>query len=234
VAAGQSGELVARSAPGLRDYRRRLRALHAKNPFKQQYTEPPVSESSEFGASSGGATSASAASPAPAEPITAPSAGGEGSTTTTETTTQGKLAYYSYAIDVRVVPTGQQSGSGDAGKSSGNPTIRRNLPELTMLPSRSTPAATYMGASKDGKKALFLISSDVQAVFGDGRCVVGTQTCQLLAVEPGLPQTFVYGPANRTFKIELLKVHLVRTENLNRAPLGKSKPKPAPRHSNGD
>ena len=42
-------------------------------------------------------------------------------------------------------------------------------------------------------------------------------------MEPGVPETFVYGGENRTFKIELLKVHLVTTNKLNRAPLGKPK-----------
>jgi hypothetical protein len=44
-------------------------------------------------------------------------------------------------------------------------------------------------------------------------------------MEPGLPQTFVYGGEGRTYKIELLKVHLVTTDKLNRAPLGKPKKK---------
>src|SRR5664279_1837749 len=34
----QTGHLVATSAPGLRDYRRRLKHLTAKDPFKQQYS----------------------------------------------------------------------------------------------------------------------------------------------------------------------------------------------------
>ena len=83
--------------------------------------------------------------------------------------------------------------------------MRRNLPELTMLPSRETPAIIYMGSTKDGKKALMTVSSDVQAIFGDAKCVLGSETCQLLVMEPGLPETFVYGGDGRTYKIELLK-----------------------------
>ena len=40
-------------------------------------------------------------------------------------------------------------------------TVRRNLPELTQLPSRKTPAAVFMGVTTDGKKALMLVSSNV-------------------------------------------------------------------------
>jgi hypothetical protein len=225
-----TGVLVAKSAPGLRDYRRRLRHMRATDPFKQQYT----AEEQE-GASS--ATSSTGISE-------------EESSVTTETTTTetyepsstppsetggepvpgaGKLTYFSYAIDVRVVPGGSQEGETEAG--SDKATVRRNLPELTMLPSRETPAAVYMGSTKDGKKALMLISSNVEAIFGDGKCVLGSDSCQLLAMEPGVPETFVYGGEGRTFKIELLKVHLVTTDKLNRAPLGKPKDKQKPKKS---
>lgn len=216
-----SGVLIAKSAPGLRDYKRRLNRMEASNPFKQQYSAEEAESKGESSSSEGSV-----------------SAEGEstGSTTYTPTETSvpsspsptetggepdpGNLTYFSYAIDVRVVPgSSQTSGSG------GDAQVRRNLPELTMLPSRNTPAAVYMGSTKDGKKALMLISSDVQAIFGDGKCVLGSDSCELLAMEPGIPETFVYGGAGRTFKIELLKIHLVTTDKLNRAPLGKPKQK---------
>jgi hypothetical protein len=92
-----------------------------------------------------------------------------------------------------------------------------------MLPSRETPALIYMGSSKDGKKALMMVSSNVVAIFGDGKCVLGSDSCQLLALEPGVPETLIYGGAGKTYKIELLKIHLVTTDKLNRAPLGKPK-----------
>ena len=95
------------------------------------------------------------------------------------------LTYYSYAIDVRVVSGGGSQGgsaqsestqSGMASTSKSKPhdaQVRHNLPELTMLPSRKTPAAIFMGVSKDGKKALLLLSSSVDSVFGEGLCVLG-------------------------------------------------------------
>jgi hypothetical protein len=70
-----------------------------------------------------------------------------------------------------------------------------------------------------------LVSSDVTSIFGDSACVVGSQTCQLLALEPGLPETVVFGPNARTYRIELLKVRLETTDHLNRAPLGKPHPR---------
>jgi hypothetical protein len=220
-----SGVLVAKSAPGLREFDRRLRRLNAKDPFKQQTAGEGESSSAttagETEAAPGESTNStgfSSESPpeAPVPSSTPSESSGE------PTPGPGNLTYFSYAIDVRVV-TGSAQDSGSSSNSSGNSSVRRNLPELTMLPSRDTPAAVYMGSTKDGKKALMLISSDVQAIFGDGKCVLGSDSCELLAMEPGVPETFVYGGAGRTFKIELQKIHLVTTDKLNRAPLGKPK-----------
>jgi hypothetical protein len=211
-AGGRSAALVATSAPGLRDYRHRLDGLHAKDPFKQQFSEEESASEGTEGSSSTSSSTTETASPT----TTFPSGEPEG------TPGPGRLTYYSYAIDVRVAGGGSpEGGSSDPKKA----TVRRNLPELTMLPSRETPALIYMGSTRDGKKALMLISSDVDAIFGDAKCVLGSQTCELLAMEPGLPETFVYGGAGRTYKIELLKIHLVETDKLNRAPLGKPKKK---------
>jgi hypothetical protein len=228
------GQLVAESAPGLRDFRRRLRGLSPKNPFRQQFTGE-----SEGGAGAGEtSTGAGATETGTTGSSEVPSSGGTTGTTgtgTEETTVHRTLTYYSYAIDIRVSTQGesgqsQHSGPGPTPKAPETSpprqwTTRHNLPELTMLPSRQTPAVIYMGSTKDGEKALMLISSDVTSIFGDATCVLGSKTCELLAMEPGVPETFVYGPAGRTFKIELLKIHLVESKKLNRAPLGEPKKK---------
>lgn len=150
---------------------------------------------------------------------------------------QANLKWFSYAIDVRVVSHGSASasvstesepgveaepGAEDGSSAAGKSTVRHNLPELTMIPSRETPALVYMGSTKDGKKALMLVSSDVKAIFGDAPCVLGSQTCQLLAMEPELPETIVYGATGKTYTIELRKIRLVETSKINRAPLGES------------
>jgi len=214
VRESSSGELVAKATPGLRDYRKRLSRMEAEDPFEQQYDAESgdeasggstVIESESTGGSSFGPASEPSAptSPAPLDENGEPN--------------PDRLTYFSYAIDVRVTPGGSPDWEGETGK----PQVRRNLPELTMLPSRETPALIYMGSTKDGKKALMMVSSDVEGIFGDAKCALGSDSCQLLVMEPGIPTTFVYGGAGRTFKIELLKVHLVATDELNRAPLGK-------------
>jgi hypothetical protein len=211
-AGGQPGELVAKSAPGLRDYRRRLDHRQAKDPFEQHHTGPSSSAEGETGGGTEGVSGEPPSEPSKTEPPSeTEGGGGEG------TPVPGELTYYSYAIDVRV--------SGGSQEGNGKVTVRRNLPELTMLPSRETPAIVYMGSTKDGKKAVMTVSSDVKAIFGDAKCALGSESCELLVMEPGLPETFVYGGAGRTYKIELLKIHLVESDKLNRAPLGKPKKK---------
>lgn len=192
-------------APGLRDYHRRLRERHATNPFTPPPSAaPPQSASSQ----SSVAESSSSAS------VTSSS----GSATENGSTTSGeapsfvhlKTRYYSHAIDVRVVNVASTSSKATATKSE--PIVRHNLPALTKLPGDKTPAAVYLGTSSNGTKAVLLISSNVQALAGKNRCVLGAPgVCQLLELEPGSPETFVYGPNGRTFRIMLLKVHLVVT-----------------------
>lgn len=220
-----TGELVAKAAPGLRDYRRRLNELQEKDPFVQQFSggggEGGSASSSEV--SSGGSatptessfTSPETSSPSPTSepPSDEPSPDSPG------------ITWFSYAMDVRVVSLGEAGSSSQNGANENNTSVRHNLPELTVLPSRDAPAAIYMGVTKDGKKALMMISDQVQGIFGDATCVLGSTSCQLLAMEPGLPVTFVYGPAERTFRIEILKLRLLNTDHLNRAPLGSGKDK---------
>lgn len=247
---GGAEELVAKSAPGLRAYQRRLDHLKSKNPFRQQYRNGEKSgEGGSAGAGSGGGSTGTTSGGETTGEVEGGGSGGSGGSGNSSGGSgnssggHGELTWYSYAIDVKVTTGGAEGNSlssdggtatgalaeeaeggesGGKGGSGGRKTqIRKNLPELTMLPSREAPALTYMGSTKDGKKALMLISSDVTALFGDAKCVIGSSTCQLLALEVGLPETVVYGANNRTFKIELLKIRPVATKKLNKAPIGK-------------
>ncbi len=235
-----SALVVARSAPGLRDYRQRLRHASAIDPFRQ-----PQSGKSAEAASAGGEESVTVSggsetsvpaeasvpesastlpSPVPAEsvPVEAGTGGGESGNA------GGPARYASNTVDVRIVTV--PGGNEDAAASAKpKPQVQRGLPELTMLPSRKVPAAVFMGTTSDGKKALLLVSSDVESIFGDGQCVVGSKTCQLLALEPGLPETFVYGPQGRTYRIEILKITKKVSAKPNRAPLGATKKKSQPK-----
>jgi hypothetical protein len=206
--------VVAKAAPGLRDYRRRLAKRHAQDPFVQQYASPEDETGAvegEVPAEGGEESSAPTETTEPAETPATPEGNGE-------PPEGGHLQYYSFAIDTRVVPVSSK-------KNKPEPSVRHNLPEMTMLPSRDVPALTFIGVTKDEKKAVMLVSDKVIGLFGDAACIVGSEACQLIALEPGIPETVVYGADSRTYRIELLKLRLIATEKLNKAPLGSSKKK---------
>ena len=221
-----SSLVVTKEAADLRDYKRRLDHLTATDPFASNYTAQENGESTGESSSSSGSSAEGTGTSVPGgEGETSASSGG-GTPATTESG-EREIVYFTYALDVRVVPV-----SVDGKKSKEEPYVRRDLPPLTMLPSRSVPALTYMGPSKDGRKALMLVSSDVTAVFGDATCVVGSEACQLLALEPNVPTTVVFGANARTYRVELLDIRIETTDELNRAPLGDPDapgPKPQPR-----
>lgn len=240
--ASQETLVVARSEPGLRDYRRRLKNYRALDPFADRAAgEEAAAASSEVSGSSSAATTST---PETSESsVEATVIGGE-STASTEThieypgviesesggETVTKTRYATDTIDVRIVTVPHSSAEQKKTKSKPHAEVRRNLRELTMLPARATPAATYIGLTNDGKKALFVVSSDVVSLFGEGTCVIGSQSCQLIALEPGLPETFVYGPAERTYRIELLKIGTTLSSKPHRASLNATEGK---HHSNG-
>lgn len=237
---GRAGTIVvARSEPGLRDYRRRLKDYRALDPFRQQGGEPTAAaeaSASEAAASTPvapteativGEESAPPVAEVPYEspayiPPSPPATESSPEPSTGGGTTHTR--YASSAIDVRIVTVPPHSAEQRQAKGSKAKTqVRHNLPELTMLPARKIPAATFMGLTNDGKKALFVVSSDVVSIFGEAKCLIGSQSCQLLALEPDMPVTFVYGPQERTYRIELLKIDRTYSAKPHRAALGATK-----------
>lgn len=209
--AGPEADLVvAKAMPGLREYKRRFDGEEAHDPFKQQYTK----EGSDSGPRSEPPTEATIESSGGEGSSELPSSGGGGAPD--EEPNRDQLVYYSWVIDVSITP-----GSG-AGESKSEPTVRRDQPLYTSLPSKKVPALTYIGITKDEGKALMLVSDKVTALYGDAVCVQGSEKCQLLALEPGFPVTVVYGADSRTYRIELRKIRLVTTDKLNVAKQGKN------------
>jgi hypothetical protein len=221
AAASTSSLVVAQAAPGLRDYRRRLSGHTAADPFVQRFSGVgeggetasgiPSEATTEASTEAGGSTSGEPSGGSGTETSPAPTGEGNG-----EPSSSGHLKYYSWTIDVRVTPV-------SSGKGKSKATTRQDLPEMTMLPSKSVPALTFVGVTKDEKNAIMLVSDKVTGIFGDATCTVGSEACQLIALEPEIPETIVYGADSRTYRIELLKVKLTETDKLNTAPLGKSK-----------
>lgn len=203
--------VVAKAAPGLREYDSRFEGQTARNPFKQQY--PRDEESSGGGGETPNEATIESSGGSEVSPVPVPS--GDGGAPDEEPN-RDDLTYYSWVIDVSVTP-----GSG-AGENKSEPTVRRDQPLYTSLPSKKVPALTYIGITKDESRALMLVSDKVTSLFGDATCVQGSEKCQLLALEPGFPVTVVYGADSRTYRIELRKVRLVTTDKLNVAEPGEN------------
>jgi hypothetical protein len=181
---------------GIRDYSKRLEQFKTKNPFRQQFqlpevtsstlTEGPIastdatsstSESTDDGgsASTGTATSTTSSTPDTSDPIA-------------RTDTQRELV--THRIDVRVGPSGDLQE-------------REGVKQLSLLPSKGTPVVAFLGASEDGKRALFLVSGDVSAVSGDGRCLPSPSSCSYLTLKEGEQASFDYTPDATTYELRL-------------------------------
>jgi hypothetical protein len=245
VAAGRQGGtiVVARSEPGLRDYRRRLKDYRALDPFRQQDGEanaateaaaPEASPSTPVAPTEATVIEEESSAPAAEAPDEPPAyeppnlpTTESGSSSRPSAGGRTRTRYASSAIDVRIVTVPgrlvEQTEQEKAKKTKPKAQVRRNVPELTMLPARKTPAATFIGLTNDRKKALFVVSSDVVSIFGEAKCVIGSQSCQLLALEPNMPVTFVYGPQERRYRIELLKIDQTYGAKPRRATLGPTK-----------
>ena len=65
----------------------------------------------------------------------------------------------------------------------------RDVARLSPLPSADNPFFVYTGVLKDGKTAVFLLSSDAEAT-GDGHCRPSAKSCQTIEVKQGDTEFF--------------------------------------------
>jgi hypothetical protein len=218
---------VVEATPPLRDYRRRLRARVASNPFKQEYTAPVLkgatlnSESQTSSASSSSSTSETSESGgggeagvgAPPSQTPAPegagggSDGGHGGGGSGGAGGNPDLRLYTWTMKVQISHTETAS---DGTTRMGQPEVRDSVKSLTPLPGAKAPVVTFMGVNPSSGKALLMVSKEVTAVFGDAKCISGTGSCELLEVEKGFPEAFEYGPNHVRYKFKVISIDLVR------------------------
>ena len=221
AAAASGAELtVVRAAPGLRQPRKRLSHLHAKDPFEQHYVNAPVApdptavdSASATSSTSGSGVPVEGATDSPASSVEADSpggapAGGGDSDGGGDAPGKGGLVFYAFAVDVKIVRTETKP---NGGKDSSELPIREGVLPATSLPGDKQQVVTYMGISPKTHKPLFLVSTDVTAVFGDAKCVTGSDSCQLLELEEKLPETFMYGANAVRYKLTVLDIEPVVT-----------------------
>ncbi len=188
---------VVKSAPGLRDYKERLRRRSPANPFKQQHTGP-VLKGSELNETSSTTTTTETSGEGSSDGSGAPSSGGG-----SPTVTPGQLTFFTFAVNVRISKA-RTKPNGVVEQSK--PEDREKVIAPKPLPSPQEPVVTYMGIGAKKHLPLFLVSEDVSAVFGEAECISGTGHCQLIELQPGVPEIFEYGENHVRYKINVLKV----------------------------
>ncbi|MGH2937973.1 MAG: hypothetical protein ACRDPE_07630 [Solirubrobacterales bacterium] len=123
------------------------------------------------------------------------------------------LIFYTFDIEVRIakrVPAPENDEGAGTAPTDPTPVVKSGVAPATPLPGAKEPVVTYMGA-KEGKTALLMVSNEVSEIMGEGKCLSGTGTCQLIALEPHEPEIFVYGPNKVRYKVEVLGMKTVVT-----------------------
>ncbi|HEU5104993.1 MAG TPA: hypothetical protein VFU11_04055 [Solirubrobacterales bacterium] len=216
-AAQASSLTVVEAHPDLRDYRRRLRGRAPTDPFHQRFSGPmlkgaELSSVTETGGSSPESTSSTSASDGSvADVIEGGSEGGSepanpGGANPSPAGPQTQA--FTFAMKVQISHTEEQE---DGSQKMGEPVVREGVRPLTPLPGEKAPVVTYLGANLETGKAIFMISRDVTAAFGDAECISGTDSCELMEVEKGFPETFEYGPNKVRYKFNVIKLDVVRS-----------------------
>jgi hypothetical protein len=196
-------EQIAIADPGLRDYQSRLKGDTAKDPFVQEFTTPLTSTAgtssptASSAGSSAGVPSAGATSPPPTTTTTPPTGGSP-----SQPQTQSK--FFFYRVKVRAGQVGQELNLHDS------------VGSLTSLPSKKVPAVAFLGVTTNGsfkpQTAVFLVSSAVSSLDGEGSCTFAGTSCQLLSLKPGQHEDLVWIDG-LVYRIDLVKFDIVVRNN---------------------
>jgi hypothetical protein len=178
-----------------------LGKLH--DPFAGGGSSAPAGTTGATGPITARTTAGGASGPAgAAKPIAStPTAGTHGST--------GKPSKQVSALEARALRTYHVS------YSFGNGTDIKTYSDavrLDAVPSNSAPVAQWLGVTKDTRKAAFLLWSAASA-SGDGVCVAGQTTCQLIELQPGQTEfidVLVPGAGVVQFELDLLSIDRTR------------------------
>jgi hypothetical protein len=186
------------SDPGVRDYRKRLSGDSAKDPFVQLFTGP-ISGGGSAGQTdtgTGGGTSGEATDTGSTGTVAGETAPSGGSVPQPQTESK----YYFYRIKVRSGRVGEELK------------VRESVGALTPLPSKTVPAATFLGVTTDSsfkaETAVFLVSAAVSSVAGEGTCSFAGTQCQLLSLKPGQHEDFVWTDG-LVYRVQLVKFDLI-------------------------
>jgi hypothetical protein len=190
--------------PGVRNFKERLGHLAAKDPFTQQYTNPAAAPSDSLSSDSlAQALSGSSTSDATGVGGGSTGGGGTGGGGDGGGKSPGKVkpqktktTYFWWESDVQV---------GEAG----TPLMTlNNVKPFQFLPSPDRPVLTYIGTI-GGNQAVFLVSTDVASIGGEGTCFPSVDACQLLGLNAGKGADLIYEPDGKTYHVQVLRVERV-------------------------
>jgi hypothetical protein len=200
------------SDAGVRDFTRRLKGDHPKDPFIPVFA-PESAPSDASTASTASATAAGATTPSSESSgasaggtTTAPPSTGSGGSSGGGTASQPQTEsrFYHYRIKVR------------AGKASEDLKTYDSVGSLKQLPSDNVPALAFLGVTTKSdfqpKTAVFLVSSSVSSIDGEGSCTFAGTYCQLLSLKPGEHEDLVWTDGE-IYRVELVKFNLIVRHN---------------------
>jgi hypothetical protein len=191
----ETQQAVVSYSPGLRDYKKRLDDLSAKDPFAQQFAQAAAAAGQLSGESVGvtGETGTPASS--------SPSSGSvsTGSTVVTKKKKKKKKkssggGTYTYQTDIAV------------GDVNSTPTPFPNVAPMTTVPSTDTPVLIYFGNTADNSQALFLVSNKVTTASGSGVCLPNPDDCALLSLQAGQTEDLVYAGDGKTYRVAVVQI----------------------------
>jgi hypothetical protein len=225
---GATSLTVVEAAPGLRDYRKRLRGRTPTDPFKQRYTSVPEAAQLESSLSSspspeaglpvteekvtvdGGSTTIEVEPGGSGKPRGGDGSGGSGGPpdSVSKGSDDAGVRLIEFRIDIQVSRT---EVAGDGSQRWTTPQLRRQVAALTQLPGRRATVATVGGVNLRNGKVFFLVSDDVDSLDGDFACKTRTagNLCELLELEEGTPLELVYGPSDVRYRIKVIGVDAV-------------------------
>lgn len=121
-----------------------------------------------------------------------------------------ELRYFNWTVKLQVAHT---ETAGDGSTRLSEPEVRESIKPMTAVPGVKTPVVTFIGVDPKTENALFVVSKEVTAMFGEGKCVSGTTSCEVIELEPNFPETFEYGHEHIRWKLKVIATKLVEIED---------------------
>jgi hypothetical protein len=109
-----------------------------------------------------------------------------------------------------VKPVKRERGSLTVRFGAADSLERMNVEKLEALPVGEEPLVVYLGLSRDGESAVFMVDSSVRAE-GDGECKPDPNTCETIELSEGETEFFdVLGESGESvaaYQVDLIEIH---------------------------